>query len=168
MPHQPAGSGRVLSPRELEVVRRAGAGLSNKQIGLELGITPETVETHLKRARSKLGAVSRRDAARIVAASVPNSGGPQPSGIAPASTPAATGPVASLPIGEDATGRSLHGLRRYLGRSITRHDSAGTLGRLLWVSGMAVLVGLLAIGLVVAADGFAVTVHNLAATGHSR
>jgi DNA-binding CsgD family transcriptional regulator len=60
VPHQPAGSGRVLSPRELEVVRRAGAGLSNKQIGLELGITPETVETHLKRARSKLGAVSRR------------------------------------------------------------------------------------------------------------
>jgi DNA-binding CsgD family transcriptional regulator len=53
-----AGAGR-LTPPELEVVRRAAAGLSNREIAAALFLSPRTVGYHLYKAYPKLG-VSRR------------------------------------------------------------------------------------------------------------
>ena len=51
-----------LSPREIEILRRIAAGLSNKEIANELGISDETVKTHLKSAFSKLNVSDRSHA----------------------------------------------------------------------------------------------------------
>lgn len=55
---------RRLSPREVEAVRLAARGLSNRQIGLELGIATSTAGLHLRHAYTKLGAPGRRTALR--------------------------------------------------------------------------------------------------------
>ncbi len=47
---------------ELEVLERAGRGLTNKAIGLELGISDRTVQNHLARIYEKLQAASRTEA----------------------------------------------------------------------------------------------------------
>jgi two-component system, NarL family, response regulator LiaR len=52
----------TLTPRELEVLRAAARGLGNKQIGVELGMSPRTVQTHLTRVFGKLGVASRTEA----------------------------------------------------------------------------------------------------------
>ena len=48
-----------LSPREVEVLRRVGQGLSNPEIGRELFISEATVKTHLLRIFQKLGVGDR-------------------------------------------------------------------------------------------------------------
>ena len=48
-----------LSPRELEILDRLAAGESNKEIARRLGISPNTVKTHVARVYEKL-AVQRR------------------------------------------------------------------------------------------------------------
>lgn len=48
-----------LSPRELEVVALAAQGLANPAIGVELGVSEETVKTTMKHASAKLGARGR-------------------------------------------------------------------------------------------------------------
>lgn len=45
-----------------------GRGLSSKEIAIELGLSPQTVDTYLKVAIGRLGAANRRDAARRFAA----------------------------------------------------------------------------------------------------
>jgi DNA-binding CsgD family transcriptional regulator len=52
------GAGR-LTPQELQVVRRAAHGLSNREIAAQLFLSPRTVGYHLYKAYPKLG-VSRR------------------------------------------------------------------------------------------------------------
>jgi DNA-binding CsgD family transcriptional regulator len=47
-------TGEVLSGREGEILGLVGNGLSNKRIALALGITPETVKSHVKRIFLKL------------------------------------------------------------------------------------------------------------------
>ena len=54
-----------LSPREVEVLRLAAAGSSNKRIGGGLGITEETVKGHMRSILSKLGANDRTHAVTI-------------------------------------------------------------------------------------------------------
>jgi DNA-binding CsgD family transcriptional regulator len=49
-----------LSRRELDVVSRAARGHANKLIGHDLGLSEQTVATHLTRARAKLGVRSPR------------------------------------------------------------------------------------------------------------
>lgn len=51
-----------LSPRELEVLRLAGEGKSNRQIGEMLFLSEYTVKNHLARINEKLGASSRTEA----------------------------------------------------------------------------------------------------------
>ena len=48
-----------LSPRELDILERLAAGESNKEIARRLGISPNTVKTHVARVYDKLG-VQRR------------------------------------------------------------------------------------------------------------
>ena len=65
----PAG----LTPREVEVLRLLALGLSNREIGARLVITPKTAGNHIEHIYSKIGASSRvrsqpvRDAARAAA-----------------------------------------------------------------------------------------------------
>jgi HD-GYP domain-containing protein (c-di-GMP phosphodiesterase class II) len=59
---QPAG----LSEREVEVLRLLSRGLTNKQMGAQLGISPKTVGHHVQSIYSKIG-VSTRAAAALFA-----------------------------------------------------------------------------------------------------
>jgi NarL family two-component system response regulator LiaR len=56
-------SPETLTERETEVLRLVGKGLSNKEIGRELNIGEKTVKTHVSSILSKLGVVSRTQAA---------------------------------------------------------------------------------------------------------
>jgi DNA-binding CsgD family transcriptional regulator len=52
-----------LTPREVEVLRLVGAGLSSRVIARRLGVSIATVETHVRSSVAKLGAPNRRAAA---------------------------------------------------------------------------------------------------------
>lgn len=54
-----------LSLREREVLRGLASGLANKAIGLELGISPRTVEVHRANLMTKLGVHTLSEALRI-------------------------------------------------------------------------------------------------------
>lgn len=54
-----------LSPREAEVLACMAEGRSNKTIGIDLGISPRTVEIHRANMLSKLGAHSSTEALRM-------------------------------------------------------------------------------------------------------
>jgi DNA-binding CsgD family transcriptional regulator len=55
-----------LSEREIEVLRLAGDGLTNKQIADKLFLSHHTVARHLANARAKLGASNRAEAAVLL------------------------------------------------------------------------------------------------------
>ncbi|MCC3764042.1 AAA family ATPase [Glycomyces sp. TRM65418] len=54
-----------LTPQELQVVRLAAAGLSNREIGEQLYLSPRTAGYHLYKAYPKLGVSSRNDLAKL-------------------------------------------------------------------------------------------------------
>jgi len=56
-----------LTPQELQVVRLAANGLSNRDIGAQMFLSPRTVGYHLYKAFPKLGVGSRSQLARLVA-----------------------------------------------------------------------------------------------------
>jgi DNA-binding CsgD family transcriptional regulator len=58
----PAGS---LTPQELQIVRLAARGLSNKDIAAQLFLSPRTVGHHLYKAYPKLGVLSRGELASL-------------------------------------------------------------------------------------------------------
>jgi PAS domain S-box-containing protein len=61
--HHPAGRRtRTLSPREREVLGLLARGLTGEQIAERLVLSPETVRTHIRNAREKLGASTRVEA----------------------------------------------------------------------------------------------------------
>lgn len=60
-----AGPREPLTVRELEILRLLAAGLSNKEIGQELGISLSTVKNHVHNLLGKLGVLRRRDAIRL-------------------------------------------------------------------------------------------------------
>ncbi|MGN9847347.1 response regulator transcription factor, partial [Nonomuraea sp. H19] len=55
----------VLTPQELQVVRLAVTGVSNREIGAQLFLSPRTVASHLYKAFPKLGVSSRAELARL-------------------------------------------------------------------------------------------------------
>jgi two-component system, NarL family, response regulator LiaR len=59
---QPIASTEALTERELEVLRLAARGLTNKQIGHDLDISDRTVQNHLANVYAKLGVASRTEA----------------------------------------------------------------------------------------------------------
>ncbi len=76
----------LLTPRERECLRLVYEHLSSKEIGRRLGISKHTVDTHVDKARQRLGAQDRYDAARRVAAfermlTIPTPSGPDTNGI---------------------------------------------------------------------------------------
>ncbi len=52
----------LLTPRELEILRALGDGLTNKGVARRLGISAHTVKFHLEAVFAKLGAASRAEA----------------------------------------------------------------------------------------------------------
>ncbi|MEV3987066.1 helix-turn-helix transcriptional regulator [Nonomuraea sp. NPDC049758] len=62
----PADALAALTPQELQVVRLAAAGVSNRDIAAQLFLSHRTVEYHLYKAYPKLGVASRQELARLV------------------------------------------------------------------------------------------------------
>ena len=60
--HAEKPSPEQLSKRELEVLRLAARGMSNREIALKLSISVRTVQTHLSHIFSKIGVGSRTEA----------------------------------------------------------------------------------------------------------
>jgi DNA-binding CsgD family transcriptional regulator len=56
----------VLTPREREVTRLAAAGKTNHEIAYELGISGETVKSHMRSTLAKLGLHSKADLRLLV------------------------------------------------------------------------------------------------------
>jgi len=56
---------RLLTPREIEVVRMVGRGLRNRGIAAELGTSESTIKAHLGNIYAKLGARGRLDLFRF-------------------------------------------------------------------------------------------------------
>ncbi|MFI0480333.1 LuxR C-terminal-related transcriptional regulator [Actinomadura sp. 9N215] len=54
-----------LTPQELQVVRLAAVGLSNREIGAQLFLSPRTVGYHLYKAYPKLGVAARGELPRL-------------------------------------------------------------------------------------------------------
>jgi DNA-binding NarL/FixJ family response regulator len=63
--HAPGGVTAGLTDREREVLRLLSRGMSNREIGTELFITPKTASVHVSNILAKLGAASRTEAAAI-------------------------------------------------------------------------------------------------------
>lgn len=96
-----------LTPRELEIVRLAGQRLGDKEIALQLNLSPRTVQNHLHRAYEKLGVSDRLQAARRL--SDLYSGGSIPLSEAAPAEP--SGPVSAAPataLGNGKMRRSLY------------------------------------------------------------
>ena len=62
VPVAPAGAGTALSPREREVLDLLAQGLSNKEIGAKLELSPFTVKNYLARVFEKLHVRCRTEA----------------------------------------------------------------------------------------------------------
>jgi DNA-binding CsgD family transcriptional regulator len=56
------GFEQPLTPRERDVIALLAEGLSNKEIGCRLGISPDTAKFHVGRVIDKLDATGRTDA----------------------------------------------------------------------------------------------------------
>jgi DNA-binding NarL/FixJ family response regulator len=63
-----ARAAAMLSPRELEVARLIAEGLTVRQIGSRLNISPRTVDTHISKLYDKLGVRTRIQAIQRAAA----------------------------------------------------------------------------------------------------
>ena len=67
-----SGAHELLSPQELQIARLAAQGLSNREIGYELYLSPRTVGSHLYRIFPKLNVTTRSQlAARLLGAAIP-------------------------------------------------------------------------------------------------
>lgn len=93
--------GDRLSRRQLQCVRLAGEGLSNKEIARRLGatISPSTVNNHLSNAYKRLGTSDRYEAVRIVSRDYPLS-----SSFSPGPLPTDPSPTFPHPAPDEQSG----------------------------------------------------------------
>jgi RNA polymerase sigma factor (sigma-70 family) len=56
-----------LTPQQRQIVRLASHGLTNRQIGDRLFLSPRTVSTHLYRSYPKLGVAGRNQLRDVIA-----------------------------------------------------------------------------------------------------
>ncbi|MFE7328516.1 LuxR C-terminal-related transcriptional regulator [Streptomyces sp. NPDC057565] len=63
---QPAAAPGLLTAQELRIAQLAGRGLSNREIGEQLGLSPRTVETHLYRIFPRLGVTARAQLTQVL------------------------------------------------------------------------------------------------------
>jgi PAS domain S-box-containing protein len=61
----PGRTSPALSPRQRDVIELVAEGLTSNAIAERLGVSPETVRTHLRNARLKLGASTKAQAVAI-------------------------------------------------------------------------------------------------------
>jgi DNA-binding CsgD family transcriptional regulator len=66
---KPSDALAALTPQEQQIARLAAEGLSNREIGERLFLSPRTVSTHLYRIYPKVGVRSRAELARIITSS---------------------------------------------------------------------------------------------------
>lgn len=66
MPGGNADLSRLLTDREQDVVALVAQGMTNKEIGRELSISPATVKVHVERIIGKLGVADRTQAAVLI------------------------------------------------------------------------------------------------------
>lgn len=66
LPGREADLSRLLTDRERDVVALVAEGLTNKEIGRRLGISPATVKVHVERIIGKLGVADRTQAAVLI------------------------------------------------------------------------------------------------------
>src|SRR4029077_6807836 len=64
-PHANLVISELLSPREQKVINLIAQGRSNKEIGRSLGITPETVKSHVRHIFDKLNVYKRSRAVSL-------------------------------------------------------------------------------------------------------
>ena len=57
--HRPAGKTSELTTREIEILRALAQGLSMKEVGRHLGISPKTVDNHIQNIYPKIGVKTR-------------------------------------------------------------------------------------------------------------
>jgi len=62
-PQSNADAEIALTPREREIIKQLGYGLTNKEIGKSLGISYETVKEHVQNILRKIGVADRTQAA---------------------------------------------------------------------------------------------------------
>ncbi len=55
-----------LSERQVQTLTLVAKGLTSKEIGRELGVSPSTVDNHIRAAIDRLGARNRQHAARMI------------------------------------------------------------------------------------------------------
>ena len=63
--HRAPTGPETITERELEVLKLAARGLSNRDIALQLGISVRTVQTHLSNVFNKMGVGSRTEAVML-------------------------------------------------------------------------------------------------------
>lgn len=98
-----------LSTRERDCLALVADGFTSKEIAAQLGISPHTVDQHLKTVVRKTGTVSRQEAARLFKAGLPQPlGNQRPDIVTPLSDAAAWSsqpnedPLSSLSVEEPA------------------------------------------------------------------
>ena len=153
-----------LTDRERTYLRHVGNGMSSKEIALQYGVQPGTVDSGLKSAMAKLGTSSRRSAARFLVAWEAQKLAPQPEHLEP---PAGSGIIApsgldrdwlSVPAPEHRVREEqvpyqvsfyeAHGLRLPISRYWGDKNDLTLKARLLWIGAISLAVVLLASALV--------------------
>lgn len=128
-----------LSPRERECLGLVARGFSSKEIGKRLGISPHTVDGHLRHALLVLEVATRRDAARLFSESEhADAHPPQPLSAQLPPLAATSGPDPHLP--PDRTGRWLGRLPLPVRGKGVRNNDLIVGQRLAWILGGAVLI----------------------------